>query len=203
MISQYKGLMSLRNLHRVFLQSEAWKEIRKRAFAHHGDMCQRCGQPATDIHHKTYIRWGGRETMEDLEVLCRPCHTAHHREEKRSMPEKPVTGKAKKKKKKKGASPKPKRPVMQCRNAFSQLTTKEIAQLQGMWPNRTLSVLMREGSPDGDSCRKKMAEILNCEDVVVHLDFRRYQPNPRKKGKSKKQKQADRDMRKEKACLSS
>lgn len=65
-------------MHRQFLDSKLWKEIRKKAFEFHGTNCFSCNEPASDIHHKTYKRFGGSELMEDLEPLCRNCHEAKH-----------------------------------------------------------------------------------------------------------------------------
>ncbi len=68
--------------HRQYLESETWKFKRVAAFAHYGHNCNRCGKPGTDVHHKNYARVGGMEKMSDLEILCRPCHEEHHRNEK-------------------------------------------------------------------------------------------------------------------------
>lgn len=65
--------------HREYLQSPVWKAKRQEALAHYGCICGRCGEYGSDVHHKTYDRVGGNEKMEDLEVLCRACHDAHHR----------------------------------------------------------------------------------------------------------------------------
>ena len=69
-------------IHRQYLQSPIWKEKRAQALAYYGTLCGRCGGYGTDVHHKTYERVGGNELMEDLEVLCRSCHEAHHRAER-------------------------------------------------------------------------------------------------------------------------
>lgn len=73
-------------LHRQYLESPVWKEKRQQALDHYGCICARCKNYGTDVHHKTYERWGGDELMEDLEVLCRECHEAHHRAEKVNKP---------------------------------------------------------------------------------------------------------------------
>jgi len=69
-------------LHREYLGSPVWKAKREEAINHYGPVCSRCKEYGTDVHHKTYIRWGGNELMEDLEIMCRECHDAHHRVEK-------------------------------------------------------------------------------------------------------------------------
>lgn len=65
-------------LHRAYLQSPVWKVKRQEALTHYGCICGRCGEYGSDVHHKTYDRVGGNERLEDLEVLCRACHDAHH-----------------------------------------------------------------------------------------------------------------------------
>lgn len=64
--------------YRAYLMSPVWKAKRLEALDHYGCVCNRCGLYGTDVHHKTYERVGGDERMEDLEVLCRECHEAHH-----------------------------------------------------------------------------------------------------------------------------
>jgi len=70
-------------LHREYLQSPVWKAKRQLALDHYGPICNRCREYGNDVHHRTYVRVGGDELLEDLEVLCRECHTAHHDLEKR------------------------------------------------------------------------------------------------------------------------
>lgn len=69
-------------IHRQYLESPVWKAKRQEALEHYGCICGRCKKHGTDVHHKTYERVGGAELMEDLEVLCRLCHEAHHRVER-------------------------------------------------------------------------------------------------------------------------
>lgn len=121
--------------------------------------------------------------MEDLEPLCRKCHSEHHIQERREKKANEPIRKQKTGKKKKKPAPKRRFPPMHYRNALAKLSTAEQAQIQDRWPGRMLSILIRERSQDGDGCRKMMAKILNCEDVVLDLDFRKWQPNARKKKK--------------------
>lgn len=65
-------------LHRQYLKSELWQKIRRQALDKYGPICSRCGGDGFDVHHKTYDRVGGTEQMEDLEIMCRSCHEAHH-----------------------------------------------------------------------------------------------------------------------------
>jgi len=76
-----KQLTNRQYEYRAYLTTPLWKEIREKAINHYGPICNRCGQYGTDVHHKTYERVGGDEKIEDLEVMCRGCHEAHHKVE--------------------------------------------------------------------------------------------------------------------------
>lgn len=65
-------------LHREYLRSPVWAKKREEALALYGCTCNRCKAHGTDVHHRTYERWGGNERISDLEILCRDCHSAHH-----------------------------------------------------------------------------------------------------------------------------
>lgn len=65
--------------YRAYLASPVWKAKRAEALAFYGCICNRCKGYGNEVHHKTYVRVGGGELMEDLEVMCRECHNAHHR----------------------------------------------------------------------------------------------------------------------------
>jgi 5-methylcytosine-specific restriction endonuclease McrA len=62
-----------------YLASPEWREKRNAAFAYYGYACTRCPStgPILDIHHRHY-RTFGFESVEDLDVLCRPCHDKEH-----------------------------------------------------------------------------------------------------------------------------
>jgi len=81
----YLAIVHMRDLsyrqtkYRYYLQSEVWRKKRLEALEFYGAKCSRCGGYGNDVHHKTYERVGGQELMEDLEVMCRECHEAHHR----------------------------------------------------------------------------------------------------------------------------
>jgi hypothetical protein len=67
--------MAKRDLHRHYITTPKWKAFRLQALAHYGAICNRCGGHGCDVHHKTYKNWGN-ENLEDVEILCRPCHEA-------------------------------------------------------------------------------------------------------------------------------
>ena len=65
--------------YRAYMQSAEWKIIRGIALKLAGYTCARCPETRRlTVHHKTYIRFGGQELQEDLEVLCKACHDQHH-----------------------------------------------------------------------------------------------------------------------------
>lgn len=65
-------------LHSAHLKSAKWKKIKAKLFRLRGRKCERCGSvERIEVHHKHYNNLG-RERMRDLEILCRPCHAAHH-----------------------------------------------------------------------------------------------------------------------------
>lgn len=62
-----------------YMQSKAWQIFRQRVFAARSRMCERCGTGAgpLQIHHISYARFG-HEELEDVKVLCVPCHKKMH-----------------------------------------------------------------------------------------------------------------------------
>lgn len=59
-----------------YLLSEWWAWVRRRKLGRR-HRCERCGARATLVHHRHY-RSLGRESDDDLESLCKPCHEAEH-----------------------------------------------------------------------------------------------------------------------------
>jgi len=64
-----------------YIKSDAWKLKRLDAIKHHGQDCQQCGHflpiSMIQVHHITYKRLG-KELMEDLMIVCKPCHEKIH-----------------------------------------------------------------------------------------------------------------------------
>lgn len=87
-------LTEQQKMYRQYLKTPLWKEKRKQALEHYGCICNRCKEHGTDVHHITYARVGGQELLSDFEILCRECHTAHHKIEREN---KKKTNKNKKK----------------------------------------------------------------------------------------------------------
>ena len=65
--------------HEEYLDSKTWRALRLRALQDACYQCDVCGSDSDlQVHHKTYIRWGGAELPKDLQVMCRNCHFNHH-----------------------------------------------------------------------------------------------------------------------------
>jgi 5-methylcytosine-specific restriction endonuclease McrA len=61
------------------LQSDYWRNIRRKALERDNEICQECMQAkATEVHHLTY-RNMGNEPLEDLVSLCSRCHRSIHK----------------------------------------------------------------------------------------------------------------------------
>jgi len=54
-----------------------WTQTSRRFLAEHS-YCQRCGQPATIVHHKIARAQGGRDDEDNLAPLCASCHNIVH-----------------------------------------------------------------------------------------------------------------------------
>lgn len=54
-----------------------WQNLRFRRFALADFKCETCGAPATDLHHHHYDTFGFEE-LDDVQALCRECHSRHH-----------------------------------------------------------------------------------------------------------------------------
>lgn len=65
--------------YKEYIQTEHWQHFRSEALKHFNTTCQLCGatNERLDVHHKTYIN-RGRETFNDVILLCRHCHDLYH-----------------------------------------------------------------------------------------------------------------------------
>ena len=55
--------------------NERWREIKAQVKAERGAKCERCGSRVNlDLHHRKAKRDGGKDTVDNAELLCRPCH---------------------------------------------------------------------------------------------------------------------------------
>ncbi len=63
----------------VYLKSDAWQRKRYVVFKRDNWRCVYCGAPATQVHHKRYARINiGKEPIDWLVSICKPCHDAIH-----------------------------------------------------------------------------------------------------------------------------
>jgi 5-methylcytosine-specific restriction endonuclease McrA len=60
-----------------YLQSAEWRARADAVFEREHGRCQRCGGPASEVHHKTYERIFC-EPLSDLEAMCKRCHLLIH-----------------------------------------------------------------------------------------------------------------------------
>lgn len=67
-----------RKRYQAFLASAAWRRIRAQKLAE-SPTCELqhpgcVGPEQPTVHHRTYVRFGGKELMSDLQRACAPCH---------------------------------------------------------------------------------------------------------------------------------
>jgi 5-methylcytosine-specific restriction protein A len=68
-----------------FYDSQGWKIQRTLAIVRDHYTCCLCGQPATDVDHITSIEDGGSKlALDNLQSLCRACHSSKTRSEQLS-----------------------------------------------------------------------------------------------------------------------
>ncbi|MBO2546150.1 HNH endonuclease [Salegentibacter sp. BDJ18] len=70
---------TIQNWYQGYLESNMWKRKRAWVFNRSKGHCERCGEPAAQVHHKTYERLG-YEAPEDLMAVCMSCHGKEHSE---------------------------------------------------------------------------------------------------------------------------
>lgn len=65
--------------YKEYIKTDHWQHFRSEAVKHFNRTCQLCGANDTtlDVHHKTYVN-RGRETFNDVILLCRHCHDLYH-----------------------------------------------------------------------------------------------------------------------------
>jgi hypothetical protein len=65
--------------YRDYLNSIDWYLIRVEVKKRASGRCERCSATGVEVHHRTYERLG-HERLDDLELLCKPCHGGADRE---------------------------------------------------------------------------------------------------------------------------
>lgn len=67
-----------------FYKTKAWRKVSKTYMTSKYYVCERCGQPATICHHKTWLNGSNINDpsialdFNNLEALCIECHNAEH-----------------------------------------------------------------------------------------------------------------------------
>lgn len=77
------ALLRLQSLpYKLYLQTEHWKHFRAEALKHEQYKCQLCNSKDKElnVHHRSYENIG-RETFNDVIVLCKDCHEKFHSKE--------------------------------------------------------------------------------------------------------------------------
>lgn len=70
-------MATLRKLeYQDYIQSLDWTELREKALANAGYRCEKCGAEAKEAHHVSYPKDFSRDSVENLQVLCKACHMA-------------------------------------------------------------------------------------------------------------------------------
>jgi 5-methylcytosine-specific restriction endonuclease McrA len=83
------SLWQLRNMpYNLYLQTDHWQHFRLKALDNAKYICQLCNskEKKLDVHHRTYEN-RGRETFNDVIVLCDGCHKKHHGKDDQELPE--------------------------------------------------------------------------------------------------------------------
>jgi hypothetical protein len=57
-----------------YLAHPRYRAIRKVALELANGICERCGKPATEVHHLRYPPWGEFDMVENLMAVCHQCH---------------------------------------------------------------------------------------------------------------------------------
>lgn len=81
---------------RAIYNSKAWRNCRDAYFAYANGICERCGAPGEEVHHKKALTPQNINDpqvvfgWDNLELLCRDCHILEHEKKKNLRRGKPV-----------------------------------------------------------------------------------------------------------------
>jgi len=65
--------------YREYLKSDAWKRKRFVVLKRDNWKCVKCGNKATQVHHRRYLKYKiGKEPIKWLVSLCSTCHQKEH-----------------------------------------------------------------------------------------------------------------------------
>lgn len=63
--------------YKEYLKTPIFLAVRAAAMRMAKGMCK-CGNPATEVHHKQYPVWGAYDVPANLEPVCHECHCKIH-----------------------------------------------------------------------------------------------------------------------------
>jgi predicted HNH restriction endonuclease len=65
--------------HRVYMQTDEWRELRAQALERDGFRCRLCdSKTAIEVHHRRYPRRDEIDHVRNLTCLCATCHGNFH-----------------------------------------------------------------------------------------------------------------------------
>ena len=74
-----KQRVARRDYYREYLKTDAWKRKRYVVLKRDNWKCVKCGNKATQVHHKRYLKYKiGKEPIKWLVSLCADCHKKEH-----------------------------------------------------------------------------------------------------------------------------
>lgn len=77
-----------RDFAKKLYKSKEWKQIRALVFNEANGICEKCGEPGEEVHHKV---WLTQDNINDYDIalgrdnlilLCKDCHAKEHRSNK-------------------------------------------------------------------------------------------------------------------------
>ena len=77
-----------REFSKAFYNSREWEKVRAFVLMRDRYICQKCGAPAQEVHHKVHLSpeniWDVKITLnpDNLMSLCKDCHFDEHRADK-------------------------------------------------------------------------------------------------------------------------
>lgn len=84
-VKKEKRLKSRKEDYDEYINSKEWRKFREKAFAALGRICSKCGSTNNlHVHHLHYMTFK-RETIQDVAILCEPCHMDVHDPKKKPV----------------------------------------------------------------------------------------------------------------------
>ena len=64
-----------------YLRTPEFKAVRSAVMNRADHKCERCGEPASEVHHVKYAKWGTIDDPENMIAICHQCHCSIHGKE--------------------------------------------------------------------------------------------------------------------------